>query len=86
MGQIYETMQRLPEAEQAYQDALSYNPNFSFARFHLARLLYKKGSAADARSELETFLKGWQEADSDATELLEARRLQAQLGMAHDKR
>ncbi len=86
MGQIYETMQRLPEAEQAYQDALSYNPNFSFARFHLARLLYKKGSAADARNELETFFKGWQEADPDAAELLEARRLQLQLGATHEKK
>ncbi len=75
MGQIYEKMKQPGEAEQAYRDALSYNPNFAFARFHLARLLKNKGAASEARRELEDFLTAWQDADTDSIELVEARRL-----------
>jgi serine/threonine protein kinase/Tfp pilus assembly protein PilF len=81
MGEIYEEMKRLSEAEQAYRDALSYNPHFAFARFHLARLLKNKGSLRDARRELETFLGEWQNADPDAPELVEARQIIKSLSM-----
>jgi len=75
VGQIYEQMKRLPEAEQAYREALSFNPHYAFARFHLGRLLKSRGAVDDARRELEAFLTEWRDADPDAIELVEARRL-----------
>ncbi len=75
IGQIYEKMKQFDEAEQAYREALSYNPNFAFARFHLGRLLKHRGAASEARSQLQAFLTAWQHADSDNIELAEARRL-----------
>jgi tetratricopeptide (TPR) repeat protein/predicted Ser/Thr protein kinase len=74
VGQIYEKMKQPVDAEQAYNEALSYNPHYAFARYHLARLLKSRGSVADARRGFESFLTDWQNADSDNPELIEARR------------
>jgi tetratricopeptide (TPR) repeat protein len=75
VGQIYEKMKRPQEAGKAYREALSFNPNYAFARFHLARLLKAGGAPAEAKRELETFLTEWRDADPDTKELVEARRL-----------
>jgi len=79
IGLIYEKMKLLPDAEQAYQDALSYNPHYAFARFHLARLLAADGRPDDARRELEAFWTEWREADPETPEAMEARKLGSQL-------
>ena len=75
IGQICEKIGRLPEAEQAYRDALSYNPNYGLARFHFAKLLKDKGSLDDARREVEVFLAGWSQADPDTAEVVEAKKI-----------
>ena len=75
IGQICETIGRLPEAEQAYRDALAYNPHYGLARFHFAKLLKDKGSLQDARREIEAFLAGWNQADPDSAEVVEARKI-----------
>jgi len=46
---------------------------------HLARLLKAKGSATEARSEMESFWKEWQKADPDAAETIEANKITASL-------
>ena len=74
IGQIYEKIKQPLDAEQACREALSYNPHYAFARYHLARLLRSRGAVADARREFESFLTDWQNADSDNPELAEARR------------
>jgi tetratricopeptide (TPR) repeat protein len=75
IGQTYERMKRMDDASQAYRDALSYNPHFGLARFHLARLLWSAGSKAGAKSEAKDFLREWQKADADTAEVLAARRI-----------
>ena len=75
IGQICEKIGRLPEAEQAYRDALAYNPHYGLARFHFAKLLKDKGSLQDARREVEAFLAEWSQADPDTVEVLEARNI-----------
>ena len=75
IGQICEKLGRLPEAEQAYRGALAYNPQYGLARFHLAKLLKDEGSLEDARREVEAFLAGWKQADSDTAEIVEARKI-----------
>jgi eukaryotic-like serine/threonine-protein kinase len=75
IGQIYEKIGRWPEAEQAYRDALIYNPHYGLARFHFAKLLKEKGSLPDARREVEAFLAGWNQADPDTAEVVEARNI-----------
>jgi serine/threonine protein kinase/tetratricopeptide (TPR) repeat protein len=73
IGQIYEKMKQPTEAEQAYNEALAYNPHFALSRFHLAQVLKSRGAYADARREMELFLKEWQGADPDTAEVVEAR-------------
>jgi serine/threonine protein kinase/Tfp pilus assembly protein PilF len=73
IGQVYEEMNQLPDAEQIYREALSYNPHYAFARYHLARLLKAKNLFAAARQEMESFMDEWQGADPNAVELVEAK-------------
>jgi serine/threonine protein kinase/Tfp pilus assembly protein PilF len=75
IGQIYEKMKKLVEAEQAYRGSLNYNPHFAFSRVHLARLLHSRNSLLEAKRELDAFWQEWQGADPDAIETIEARRL-----------
>jgi tetratricopeptide (TPR) repeat protein len=79
IGQISESLKQSQEAEQCYRDALSYNPHYALARFHLARLLRAKGSLADARREMGAFLDEWRHADSDVVEVVEARQILSRL-------
>ena len=79
IGQIFENMKQLPDAEKAYRKALSYNPYYALARFHLAKLLKSKNSLDAARQEMQAFLKDWQKADPDCIEMIEARQIMAQL-------
>jgi serine/threonine protein kinase/tetratricopeptide (TPR) repeat protein len=73
IGQIYEEMNQVSDAEQMYRETLSYNPHYAFARYHLAYLLKGKHLFADARIEMEAFLAEWQGADPNAAELVEAK-------------
>jgi len=75
VGEIQEKMKKPMDAEQSYRDALSYNPHYGLARFHLARLLKTAGSALDARREMQAFLTDWQNADPDVVEVVTARKL-----------
>jgi serine/threonine protein kinase/tetratricopeptide (TPR) repeat protein len=79
IGRIYEHMNQPANAELTYREALSYNPHYALARFHLARLLKSQGSLTAARGEMETFLDEWQGADSDAAEYIEARQFLSRL-------
>ncbi len=81
IGLIYEKMKMAPDAEQAYQDALSYNPHYALAQFHIARLLKARGSNDEARKHLEAFWAEWKNADPEAIEVVEARRMNSQLGI-----
>jgi eukaryotic-like serine/threonine-protein kinase len=81
IGQIYETMNRATDAQQAYEDSLAYNPHCAFSRLHLARLFKSKGSQDAARREMKLFLEDWQGADPDAPESVEARQVMAGLVM-----
>ncbi len=78
-GQIYEEMKNPEKAEEAYKDALAYNPRFALAHFHLGRLLRAGWRNAEALSELEEFQKEWAAADLNTPEVVAARRLVAQL-------
>ena len=75
IGQIHEIMNQLEDAEKSYREALSYNPHFALARFHLARLLDGNGDKEGARNEMKLFLEEWNEADPDVRELVEAREI-----------
>jgi predicted Zn-dependent protease len=79
IGQIQEKTKKPQEAEQSYRDALSYNPHYALARFHLARLLKAKGSLSDARREIQVFLADWKNADSNVAEVVAARKLLREL-------
>jgi serine/threonine protein kinase/tetratricopeptide (TPR) repeat protein len=74
IGRIYEKMKLFSDAEQAYRDALAYNPHYSLAHFHLALLLKAKGMKSEAIKEMAEFQREWENADPDALELAEARR------------
>ena len=75
VGQLYENLKRTDDANQAYHDALSYNPHFGLTRFHLARLLWSSGSRERAKSEAKDFLMEWQRADTASPEILAAHRI-----------
>jgi serine/threonine protein kinase/tetratricopeptide (TPR) repeat protein len=74
IGRIYEKMRMSPDAEEAYQEALAYNPHCALARFHLALLLKARGMNPEAIKEMDAFLQDWKNADSDAPETVAARR------------
>lgn len=83
IGTVYEKMKQWPEAEQAYRDALSYNPHYAVARFHLARLLHSRGRQADARRELQSFWSDWQNADPNIPEVIEAKQISHELQLSY---
>lgn len=74
-GVALQRVHRYPQAEQAYRNALAYNPHFALARLHLARLLSETGRKAEAHEEAQRFLAGWKDADSNLPELGQARQL-----------
>jgi serine/threonine protein kinase/Tfp pilus assembly protein PilF len=80
IGQILEKMKQPPDAEQAYRDALSYNPHFALARFRLAKLMQNSGALDEARKEMQSFLVEWQNAEPETVEMIEAKQI-----MAHQK-
>ncbi len=75
MGQIHEVLNQLENAENFYREALSYNPHYALARFHLSMLLNARGDHEDSRREMELFLEDWKDADADVHELVEARKI-----------
>lgn len=79
MGQVLEEMKQAQDAEQAYRDALSYNPHYALARFHLAKLLHHRGLPEEALKQMEAFLADWHQADSDCSEIVEASQIIARL-------
>lgn len=81
IGQIFEKIKLPKDAADAYRDALSYNPHYALARFHLAKLLKAGGSLTDARLELENFWIEWRDADPENLEVTQARQLSQQLGI-----
>jgi serine/threonine protein kinase/tetratricopeptide (TPR) repeat protein len=72
VGQIYERIGSAQDAERSYRDALSYNPQFALAHFHLAGLLVHSGRSGDAREEFKRFLSLWSTADANTPEVLAA--------------
>ncbi len=80
IGRLYEKMKLPTDAEQSYRDALSYNQHYALARLHLAALLKGRGAREEARRELEAFWADWRNADPDAFETIQARKMKDQLG------
>ncbi len=72
IGAVCERIKAPAEAEQAYRDALAYNPHFGLARFHLARFLAASGRLPEAERELKAFQEEWRGADRDAPEIVAA--------------
>jgi hypothetical protein len=79
VGQTYEKLRRPSDAVRAFEDALSYNPHYSLARFHLASLFKATGHPADARDGMQSFLSEWKDADPGAAEVVAARQMLGQL-------
>jgi tetratricopeptide (TPR) repeat protein len=79
IGRIYEKLRRPQDAQRAYEDALSYNPHYGLARFHLAGLFKAVGHPIDAREMMQAFLSEWKDADPGAAELVAARQMLGQL-------
>ncbi len=79
IGQIYEVLKSPEKAEEAYRDALAYNPRYALAHFHLGRLLRAGWRNTEALSELQEFQKEWAAADLNTPEVISARHLVAQL-------
>jgi serine/threonine protein kinase/Flp pilus assembly protein TadD len=75
IGQILEKIRQSSDAEQAYHDALIYNPHYALARFHMARNLKGKGSRDLARREMQLFLSEWNNADPGTPELIQGRQM-----------
>lgn len=63
-----------PDAIEEYRRVLTINPNRGRTRYKLARTLDAAGKEGEARIEYERFLQIWSSADSDAPELVDARR------------
>jgi serine/threonine protein kinase/tetratricopeptide (TPR) repeat protein len=74
IGGIYETMKMFSDAEQAYRDALAYNPHYALAHFHLALLLRSRGMKPAAIQQMELFEQEWKDADSDTYESIAAKK------------
>jgi serine/threonine protein kinase/tetratricopeptide (TPR) repeat protein len=79
IGRIYEKLRRPPDAVRAFRDALSYNPHYGLALFHLASLFKATGHPADARDGTQSFLAEWKDADPGAAEVVAARQMLGQL-------
>ncbi len=74
-GTALERMSRHAQAEEAYRNALAYNPHFPPTRFHLSSLLLKMGDQAKAREQLQMFLSEWKDADTNLPEALAAQQM-----------
>ena len=57
LGSVYYLQNKLPEALQAYQDALQAQPGNIDARMNLAKTYLKMGRSHDARREFEAVLQ-----------------------------
>jgi serine/threonine protein kinase/tetratricopeptide (TPR) repeat protein len=79
VGRLYEKLRRPSDAQRAFEDALSYNPHYGLARFHLASLFKAVGRGAEARDGMQAFLAEWKDADSTAAEVVAARQMLGQL-------
>ena len=75
VGQTFEKLGSLQDAELSYRDALSYNPRFALAHFHLGRLLLRAGRNLEARNELRQFQSEWATADVNAPEIVAAEQM-----------
>jgi tetratricopeptide (TPR) repeat protein len=75
VGQIFERLGALQDAERCYRDALSYNPKFALAHFHLGGLYLRAGRTTEAGDELRLFRSQWATADEDAPEVVAARKM-----------
>jgi tetratricopeptide (TPR) repeat protein len=75
VGQIFEKLGSLQDAALSYRDALSYNPQFALAHFHLGRLLLRAGRNPEARDELKLFRSEWATADANAPEIVAAEQM-----------
>lgn len=64
---------RFDEAIAEYERILRMNPNYSLARYHLARAFEQKGLMEKARENYWLFLQVWKDADADIPEFIFAK-------------
>jgi predicted negative regulator of RcsB-dependent stress response len=55
------------------------NPIIPLSRLRLAKALIKKGDAAGAKTQLDTLLAQWKDADTEFPALVEARKLRSEI-------
>ena len=79
LADAYLQLGRLDEAIAEYKRILKFNPNYPFARFHLAQAHERKGQRDRARAEYARFLEVWKDADPDIRILKEAKAAYAKL-------
>lgn len=60
---------RYDEAIAEYQRILQLNPYYPLARFYLAQAFEKKGQTAEARENYRMFLKNWESADGQISQI-----------------
>ena len=69
IGSVYYLQHKLPEARQAYQDALLAQPGNIDARMNLAKTYRQMGRGLDARRECELVLQA-QPSNAEAAAML----------------
>lgn len=74
LGNAYLELGQFDGAIAEYERILRLNPNYPFARYHLAQAWERNGNVKQARDAYGLFLKSWQDADPDIPEIIDAKR------------
>ena len=75
IGPLYERFDLTNEAEHAFRQALTFNPHFESAQYHLAKVLVKLKRSDEARNVLGKFLNEWGNVGEQNREVEDARNL-----------
>jgi len=73
LAKAYENAGKFPEAIQAYDSALEFNPNYAWAVFGMANLREQLGEFSEAKQAYKRVLEIWSEADEGIAEIEIAR-------------
>jgi tetratricopeptide (TPR) repeat protein/DNA-binding winged helix-turn-helix (wHTH) protein len=73
LANAYLELGRLDEAIAEYERILRLNPNYPLAHYHLGQAYERQGLRNQARTEYESFLQVWKNADPDIPEVVAAK-------------